>query len=70
MLERLREPLMDLLRHSPDFRPAHDPLQAMALAIEPTDPALAQAVLAELQAIRARRASAYRPTPPLPNTPQ
>ena len=62
--------LLDLLRHSPDFRPAHDPLLALARAIEPTDAALAQSLQAELQAIRARRAPELRPTPPSSNTPQ
>ena len=69
MLEQLQAPLLDLLRHSPDFRPAHDPLLALARAIEPTDAALAQSLQAELQAIRARRAPELRPTPPSSNTP-
>ena len=48
LLAQVREPLLAVLRISPDFRPAHDPLQRMALALQASDPAAARALLDEL----------------------
>lgn len=48
MLRRVGEPLFDVLRISPDFRAAYDPLFRMARALERVDPAQARAVLARL----------------------
>jgi spermidine synthase len=48
MLAQVREPLLAVLRTSPDFRPAYDPLVQMARALSRTDPAAARALLADL----------------------
>jgi spermidine synthase len=51
MLAQVREPLLSVLRISPDFRPARQPLLLMARALAATDPAGARALLEELQRI-------------------
>lgn len=51
MLATVREPLLAVLRVSPDFRPAYDPLRRLAAAIAPSDPEAASALLAELAAV-------------------
>ena len=38
MLDRLQQPLLDLLRDSPEFRPAADTLRALAAAVSARDP--------------------------------
>jgi hypothetical protein len=48
MLAQVREPLLGVLRISPDFRPAYDPLLRMANALSESGPAAARALLAEL----------------------
>lgn len=48
MLAQVREPLLGVLRISPDFRPAYDPLLRMANALNESDPAAARALLADL----------------------
>ncbi|MBG6082128.1 spermidine synthase [Rubrivivax gelatinosus] len=48
MLAQVQAPLLDALRLSPDFRPAYEPLVAMAVALAPQDPAAARDLLAEL----------------------
>ena len=63
MLAQVREPLLDVLRISPDFRPAYDPLMGMAMALAQTDPAGARALLtqlAQLQPARTEAADALR----------
>ncbi len=55
MLAQVREPLLAVLRISPDFRPARDPLQRMATALARTDPAQANALLAELASVQPTR---------------
>ncbi len=52
MLAQVREPLLEVLRISPDFRPAYDPLLRMAGALERIDPPAARALLEELQLIK------------------
>lgn len=52
MLAQVWAPLLDVLRTSPDFLPARAPLQRMAQALADTDPARAEALLAELQRLR------------------
>ena len=52
MLAQVREPLLDVLRISPDFRPAYDPLLRMATALNESDPAAAQALLADLARVQ------------------
>ncbi len=48
MLAQVRLPLLAVLRQSPDFRPAYDPLWRMAAALARTDPPAARALLADL----------------------
>jgi len=52
MLAQVREPLLSVLRISPDFRPAYDPLRRMADALAPSDAPAAQALLSELAALQ------------------
>jgi spermidine synthase len=60
MLAQVREPLLDVLRISPDFRPAYDPLVAMAAALARIDARDAQALLAELARLQPARPEATR----------
>jgi spermidine synthase len=48
MLAQVREPLLSVLRVSPDFRPAYDPLLLMAVGLGRSDASAARALLAEL----------------------
>jgi spermidine synthase len=50
MLEQLRLPLIGMVTTSPDFRPASEPLLALAEAVRETDPKLSAQVKSELQA--------------------
>ncbi len=52
MLARVGPPLLAVLRQSPDFRPAAEPLRRIAQALAPRDPATAQRLLASLADIR------------------
>jgi spermidine synthase len=49
MLDRLRFPLLDMVAISPDFRPASEPLLALAEAVRETDPVLSAQVKSSLQ---------------------
>ena len=49
MLDQLRMPLLEMVTTSPDFRPAVEPLQALAEAVRETDPALSAQVKTSLQ---------------------
>jgi spermidine synthase len=60
MLAQVREPLLSVLRISPDFRPAYDPLFSMATALARTDASGARALLAELARIQPARVEATR----------
>jgi spermidine synthase len=60
MLAQVREPLLSVLRISPDFRPAYDPLLAMATALARSDASGARALLTELTRIQPARAEATR----------
>jgi spermidine synthase len=60
MLAQVRDPLLDILRTSPDFRPAYDPLLRMAARLSRTDPAQAQALFAELVRIQPARPEAVQ----------
>lgn len=51
MLAQLREPLLQVLHLSPDFRPAFDPLLRMALALAAQDAEAARTLLQELQSL-------------------
>lgn len=58
MLAQVRAPLLAVLRISPDFRPAYDPLLRLAAALGPRDPAAARALLTELQQAQPARPEA------------
>jgi spermidine synthase len=58
MLAQVREPLLSVLRISPDFRPAYDPLLSMAAALAGSDLAGARRLLSELAQIQPARAEA------------
>ena len=58
MLKILAQPLLNVLQQSRDFRPAYDPLLAMARASASQQPALAREVLAALQQAHPHREEA------------
>ncbi len=58
MLQQVQGPLLDVLRISPDFQPAYDPLVAMAQGLARSDPNAAAALLMELQRIAPARPQA------------
>ena len=63
MLAQVQAPLLAVLRTSPDFRPAYDPLLRMAMALGRLDPPAALALLndlAQLQPERVEAAEALR----------
>ena len=60
ILGQVREPLLSVLRISPDFRPAYDPLLSMAGALMPSNASSAQDLLRELIRIQPARAEARR----------
>jgi spermidine synthase len=55
MLAQVREPLLEVLRISPEFRPAFEPLMRLAAAIAPADPDAARQLLDELESLRTTR---------------
>jgi len=58
MLAQVREPLLAVLRISPDFRPAYDPLLRMATALARSDESGARALLTELRQLQPVRPEA------------
>jgi spermidine synthase len=58
MLFQVREPLLSVLRISPDFRPAYDPLVRMATILGRTDALAAGTLLMELTQIQPARSEA------------
>lgn len=60
MLAQLREPLLALLRESPDFRPAYDPLLQMARALAASDGPGARGLLQALAEIQPARGEALQ----------
>jgi spermidine synthase len=58
MLAQVREPLLSVLKISPDFRPAYDPLLRLAIAVSQTDRSQATTLLAELNSLQPKRAEA------------
>jgi spermidine synthase len=58
MLAQVKQPLLDVLHASPDFRPAYDPLVRMAAALAGTDGDEARALLSELQRLQPDRPEA------------
>jgi len=57
-MAQVREPLLSVLRISPDFRPAYDPLLRMATALGPIDSAAARVLLTDLQQLQPSRPEA------------
>ena len=58
MLAQVHQPLLAVLATSADFRPAYDPLLAMAQALANTDPPLARQVLQDLNTLQPQRPEA------------
>ncbi len=58
MLAQVREPLLAVLRISPDFRPAYDPLLQMAAALARSDASGARSLLGELARLQPARSDA------------
>ncbi|WP_161829014.1 fused MFS/spermidine synthase [Steroidobacter agaridevorans] len=58
MLAQVRQPLLEVLHISPDFRPAYDPLVRMAAALAGEDSAAARSLLSELQQVQPDRPEA------------
>lgn len=58
LLEQVREPLLSVLRISPDFRPAYDPLLAMAKELARSDASSARALFSELTQVQPARGEA------------
>lgn len=58
MLAQVRAPLLSVLRVSPDFRPAYDPLLRMAIALTEVDAPTARALLMELRRVQPMRPEA------------
>jgi len=55
MLAQVREPLLSVLRISPEFRPALEPLLKMAAALQPIDAVAAQELLRDLASLQPQR---------------
>jgi spermidine synthase len=60
MLAQVRDPLLAVLRISPDFRPAYDPLLMMATALARSDASGARTLLTELTRLQPARTEATR----------
>jgi spermidine synthase len=58
MLALVRQPLLSVLRQSPDFRPAYDPLLSMATALARSNVSEARTLLTELTQIQPARTEA------------
>jgi spermidine synthase len=58
MLAQVRAPLLAVLRQSPDFRPAYDPLLRLAQAVGEVDAPAARDLLQELERIQPARGEA------------
>lgn len=59
MLAQIRQPLLAVLRHSADFRPAYDPLLRIARALMATDRSEAKSLLQELSILQPLRPEAF-----------
>jgi spermidine synthase len=58
MLAQVREPLLSVLRTSPDFRPAYDPLLRMATALTQINATQGRKLLTELAQVQPKRPEA------------
>ena len=58
MLAQIEGPLLEVLRISPDFRPAYDPLLAMARSLAGSEPDTARALLVALESVQPERSEA------------
>jgi len=58
MLAQVEGPLLEVLRISPDFRPAYDPLLAMARSLAASEPDTARALLVALESVQPERPEA------------
>ena len=58
MLAQLQKPLLELVRHSPDFRPAYDPLLSMAMAMVKIDKSASLDLLTSLMQAQPARMEA------------
>jgi spermidine synthase len=59
LLAQVREPLLDVIRMSPDFDPAYRPLLAMARSIMNVDQAAGTKLLLQLAAANPARPEAF-----------
>ena len=64
MLSQVRDPLLDVLRISPDFSPAREPLVRLAQALRSVDPEASASLERELQALPALPALPASPVLP------
>ncbi|WP_350295766.1 fused MFS/spermidine synthase [Limnohabitans sp. Rim8] len=69
MLNQLRLPLLDMVSTSPDFRPASEPLLALAEAVRETDPQLSAQVKLALRTALSTPPSPSSASSPLPAIP-
>jgi spermidine synthase len=60
MLDQVQEPLLAVLKISPDFRPAYDPLLRLAEAVATSDADRGRLLLGELASLQPARADAVR----------
>jgi spermidine synthase len=60
MLQQVQEPLLAIVRQSPDFEPAYNPLLAMAQQLHKKNPAAARRLLIELETANPNRQDAKR----------
>jgi spermidine synthase len=68
MLAQVREPLLEVLRLSTDFRPAYDPLLRLSAALADSDPAAARRLLADLIQVQPARPEAAEALRAFPST--
>ncbi len=67
MLAQVRAPLLEVLRLSPQFRPAYDPLLRLAAALAGSDPAEARQLLVDLIRVQPARPEALAALHTLPS---
>jgi spermidine synthase len=60
LLGSIREPLLEIVRQSPEFEAAYNPLIAMAQSLHQTDPKAAEELLFELEEVNPQRDDARR----------